>query len=353
MGLLYEKVLRPLLFRLDPERAHAYGRDLMKAAGMAGPLCRLVARRNQLRSSRAVTVFGVDFPNRIGLAAGMDKDAEFVAAAAACGFGHVEVGTVTPLKQPGNPQPRVFRYPEISAVVNRMGFNNAGMEAMRARLSALPPVGRRYCTIGVNIGKNKATPIEEAASDYEKCFLGLAGLADYFTVNVSSPNTEGLRDLQHGESLRRILQAVTAARRSNPQPGGRHVPVLLKIAPDLSFRDIDEILCAAYDFQLDGIVATNTTIARPSMVQGIQEVGGLSGRPLRQRSTDIIRYIARATAGQLPIIGVGGVDDPVSAGEKLDAGASLVQVYTGWIYRGPFLARDLARALRTREQDWV
>ena len=346
MDLFYEKILRPLFFRIGPERAHEYGRNFLQTMSIVQPLCRLLARANQ-GGGESVEVAGISFPNRVGLAAGMDKDAEFVPASAAMGFGHVEVGTVTPKPQPGNPQPRLFRYPDHQAVVNRMGFNNHGMEAMAKRLKKLPPPGKRSCVVGVNIGKNKNTPLEEAVGDYLACFRHLVEFADYFTVNVSSPNTEGLRELQEKS---RLLEILGSLQRENSDSGSSRVPIFLKIAPDLSFHQIAEILEVIQESRVAGIVATNTTIGRSFLPKDRSyEHGGLSGRPLQRRSTDVVRFISKETAGRLPLIGVGGIMDPASAGEKLDAGAHLVQLYTGWIYRGPFFAKTLAKGLRSYE----
>lgn len=343
MDLFYEKVVRPVFFRLGPERAHEYGRNFLQTLSWVQPLCRLLARCNQ-HAGEPLELAGLTFPNRIGLAAGMDKDAEFVPAAAALGFGHVEVGTVTPKPQPGNPQPRLFRYPEYEAVVNRMGFNNHGMEAMAKRLRRLPDPGRRTCPVGVNIGKNKNTALEDAASDYFTCFERLADLADYFTVNVSSPNTEGLRELQE---KKRLLEILKGLQERNCSRGEGIRPIFLKIAPDLGFHQIGEILEVIAESGVTGLVATNTTIGREGLPAGKEyERGGLSGKPLQRRSTDIVRFISRETRGRLPLIGVGGIYDSASAAEKLDAGAHLVQLYTGWIYRGPFFARTLAKSLR-------
>lgn len=348
MDTLYEKILRPIFFRLGPERAHEYVRNLLQSASVLRPVCHFLARRNR-SAGEPVEVFGLRFPNRVGLAAGMDKDGDFIPASMALGFGHVEAGTVTPKAQPGNPQPRLFRYPEHEAVINRMGFNNRGAEAMVGRLKKLPPPGKRPGPVGVNIGKNKNTPLEDAGSDYLSCFERLADHADFFTVNVSSPNTEGLRELQEKGRLTSILGEL---QRLNRDRGDAARPILLKIAPDLSFHQIGDILEVIADTGIAGIVATNTTIGRDGLPQGEYERGGLSGKPLRRRSTDIIRFLARETKGRLPVIGVGGIHDAASAGEKIDAGASLVQVYTGWIYRGPFFARDLARALRFKGNAW-
>jgi len=342
MDLFYEKILRPVFFRLGPERAHEYGRNFLQTLSVARPLCKWMARIHQ--GSVPVELAGLRFPNRVGLAAGMDKDAEFVPASAAMGFGHVEVGTVTPKAQPGNPQPRLFRYPQHEAIVNRMGFNNRGMEAMTRRLRRLPPPGHRTCVVGVNIGKNKNTPLDEAAGDYLACYQHLCGLADYFTVNVSSPNTQGLRELQEKE---RLLEILGELRQANENREGGALPVFLKIAPDLSFHQIAEIIGVVSESGMTGLVATNTTVARDGLPGAHAfEQGGLSGRPLRDRSTDIVRFIAKETQGKMPLIGVGGIHDAASAGEKVDVGAHLVQLYTGWIYRGPLFASHLARALR-------
>jgi dihydroorotate dehydrogenase len=348
MGAIYEKVIRPVLFRLDPERAHELAVESMALLGRFAPLCRMLESLVRLapESFRPIDALGLRFPNAVGLAAGFDKNARAWPAAAALGFGHVEVGTVTALAQPGNLKPRVFRYPRQEAVINRMGFNNEGSEAVAARLSRLPPPGKRRVPVGINLGKSKVTELDRAPEDYLASFSRLAGYADFVVLNVSSPNTPGLRQLQDESRLRELLSAVTRANAERTAARGvPRVPILLKIAPDLSFPQIDAVLGVVSDFGLDGMVATNTTLARPGVFSGVGEAGGLSGAPLRRRSTEVIRYISRATAGRLPIIGAGGVTDAVSAAEKLDAGASLVQLYTGMIYRGPFFAAELARGL--------
>ena len=353
MGLWYERIVRPALFRLDSERAHELGVNAMALLGALPPLGRALEAWNRLpvAGARPIEAFGLKFPNAVGLAAGFDKNARAWPAAAALGFGHVEIGTVTALAQPGNDRPRMFRFPDQEAVINRMGFNNDGAAAVAARLAGQPGPGRRRIPLGVNLGKSKVTDIDQATQDYLAGFSLLAGHADYLVLNVSSPNTPGLRQLQDETRLRELLGAVTAAnRRRASLPGGRRVPLLLKIAPDLTFPQIDAVLGVIAAFGLDGIVATNTTLARPGRLAQVGEAGGLSGSPLRRRSTEIINYISRATAGRLPIIGVGGITDAVSAGEKMDAGATLVQVYTGMIYRGPFFARAVARALADRQR---
>jgi dihydroorotate dehydrogenase len=348
MGNYYESLIRPALFRQDPEHAHEQAVAALARLSRIAPLCRLIERCTRVAGAQPVRVFGLTFPNAVGLAAGFDKNGEAWPAAAALGFGHVEIGTVTAHAQPGNPKPRVFRYPKEEAVINRMGFNNAGAAAMAERLARQPRPGSRRIPVGINLGKSKITPIEEATGDYLTSFRLLADFADYVVLNVSSPNTPNLRQLQDESRLRELLGAVTAANRERATSGGRRVPILLKIAPDLTWPQIDAVLVVVGEFGLDGIIATNTTLARPGVFAGVAEAGGLSGAPVRQRSTEIVRYIARATSGRLPIIGVGGIIDAASAGEKIDAGASLVQIYTGMIYRGPFFAAEVARAVRDR-----
>ncbi len=353
MDVLYEKLVRPWLFRSDSERAHERGVRAMALLGRLSPLCRLMESRARLPESRfrPVEAFGLHFPNAVGLAAGFDKNAVAWTAAAALGFGHVEIGTVTALAQPGNPHPRMFRYPAQEAVINRMGFNNEGAGAVATRLAGHPGPGQRRIPLGINLGKSKAAPIDRATEDYLTSFAKLADHADYLVLNVSSPNTPGLRTLQGEQPLRELLGAVSAANRDRTtRPGGARRPLLLKIAPDLTYAQIDAVLGVVDEFALDGVIATNTTLARPDFFATVSEAGGLSGAPLRMRSTQIISYIARTTGGRLPIIGVGGITDEESAGEKLDAGATLVQVYTGMIYRGPFFARALALGLADRQR---
>jgi dihydroorotate dehydrogenase len=353
MGFWYEKFIRPALFRFEAERAHELTVDAMALLAAVPPLCRALAAWNRLPASRRrpVSAFGLRFPNAVGLAAGFDKNGRAWPAAAALGFGHVEIGTVTARPQPGNPRPRVFRYPREEAVINRLGFNNQGAKAVAARLGRQPGPGRRAIPLGINLGKSKAADIEEAAQDYLASFTRLADLADYVVLNVSSPNTPGLRQLQDEARLRELLGVITAANRSRAaRPGSARVPILLKIAPDLNFSQVDAVLGVIADFGLDGIIATNTTLARPGPFATLNQAGGLSGGPLCRRSTEMIHYLALATGGRLPIIGVGGITDPETAGEKLDAGATLIQVYTGLIYRGPFFARRVAYALADRQR---
>lgn len=351
MGLIYEQLVRPLAFRRDPESVHETVVKALTLLGHVPPVCRLLEWWNGLPASarKPVECAGLVFPNRVGLAAGFDKNAECWPAAAALGFGHVEIGTVTHQAQPGNPKPRLFRFPPEEAILNRMGFNNAGAAAMAKRLAGQPQRGQRRIPLGINLGKSKVASLEKAVEDYLGSFALLADQADYIAINVSSPNTPDLRKLQEHDRLVELLGALQAANaeREAGQMGGRR-PIFLKIAPDLTWAQIDDILQILHDLRLDGIIATNTTLARPGRFAEVNEAGGLSGKPLCRRSTEIINYIARATSGRLPIIGVGGICDEASAGEKLDAGATLVQVYSGWIYRGPFFAAELARALSWR-----
>jgi dihydroorotate dehydrogenase len=349
MDFFYEKLVRPWLFKLDSEGAHELGVSAMAALGWAKPVCRLMEAWNRLPESRfrPVEAFGLKFPNAVGLAAGFDKNARAWPAAAAMGFGHVEIGTVTALAQPGNPQPRMFRYPKEEAVINRMGFNNQGADLVARRLAKQPGIGQRRIPLGINLGKSKAADLDRAVDDYLRSFGKLAEFADYLVLNVSSPNTPDLRKLQDESRLRELLGAVSAA---NNARGDRKRPLLLKIAPDLTFGQIDRVLSVIAEFGLDGIISSNTTLARPGKFKTVEETGGLSGAPLRGRSTKIINYIARATGGRLPIIGVGGITDTAGAGEKLDAGATLVQVYSGMIYRGPFFAAELAKGLADRQR---
>ena len=352
MHTLYRHLVKPLLFRLDPEEAHELGVDALALLGRITPLCRVLEAFNRLDPAlhRPVRAFGLEFPNAVGMAAGFDKNARAWPAAAALGFGHVEIGTVTALAQTGNPQPRLFRYPEEQAVINRMGFNNEGSAAVAARLATQPGVGHRRIPLGINLGKSKVTPNEEAVGDYLTSFGRLADYADYMVVNVSSPNTPGLRALQDEKPLRELLGALSGANRDRAKTGKDRKPLLLKIAPDLSWAQIDAALGVIAEFGLDGIIATNTTLARPGAFAEVGQAGGLSGAPLLRRSTDIVRYISKTTAGKLPIVGVGGITDPAGAAEKMDAGATLVQVYTGLIYEGPFLAATLARGLAERQR---
>ena len=293
-----------------------------------------------------VKLWDLEFPNPVGIAAGMDKDAIAVDGLFALGFGCVEVGTVTPLPQPGNPKPRLFRYPQHHAVVNRMGFNNAGAEAMARRLARWRKgeETRAPGILGVNIGKQKTTPLEDASGDYLKSFSLLADYADYVAVNISSPNTPDLRKLQGSDYLGGILRTLNQANSERVDSGKRKMPLLLKIAPDLDQEQIEEIVGTVIDCAWDGIIATNTTTDRSPPYENLEKQGGLSGQPLRERSKQVLRQVLRATGGKVPVIGVGGIETADQMKEKLDAGASLVQVYTGFIYKGPGMVKGLIRA---------
>lgn len=351
MGKFYEAGLKRIFFSKDPEHAHEMAVNAMAWLGAVSPLCRILEAATRLpKRTPPVEAFGLKFPNAVGLAAGFDKNARAWPAAAALGFGHVEIGTVTAHAQPGNPKPRAFRYPEQEAVINRMGFNNDGSQAVAARLAGQPGPGKRRIPLGVNLGKSKVTEIEQAPEDYLTSFRRLADYADYLVLNVSSPNTPNLRQLQDESRLRELLSAVTSANRARAETAGkRRVPILLKIAPDLTWTQIDAVVSVISEYGLDGIIATNTTLARPGPFAQIEQAGGLSGAPLTRRSTEIVNYLSRTTRGRLPIIGVGGIMDVDGAAQKLDAGATLVQLYTGLIYRGPFFAAEVARGLAARQ----
>ena len=336
--------LRPLLFRLDAEQAHAWTLRLLALAGSLRParwaLCRLYAFQNP---APPVEAFGVRFANPLGLAAGCDKNGVALPGLACLGFGHLELGTVTPAAQPGNPRPRLFRLPEDQALINRLGFPNAGAAALQARLRRGRPPG---VVLGINIGKGADTPLERAAEDYAALLETFYDLTDYLAVNVSSPNTAGLRRLQARQHLEGLLAALREARASRVQRSGRRLPILVKLAPDLTEAELEEAVGAILEAEMDGIIATNTTLDRDSLRSSNRsETGGLSGRPLRERSTQFIRRIHALTRGKLPIVGVGGVFEARDVREKLEAGATLVQLYTGLVYRGPGIVREILRGL--------
>jgi dihydroorotate dehydrogenase len=337
-------LLRPWLFCLDPEQAHNLTLANLDRAQRWGLLDKLVSKP----IADPQHVCGIHFPNPVGLAAGLDKDGKHIDALAALGFGFLEIGTVTPRPQPGNPKPRMFRLPEAQAIINRMGFNNDGVEACVARVRQ-SRFWQKGGVLGLNIGKNASTPIEEAASDYVLGMEAVYDIATYITVNISSPNTKNLRALQGEDMLRDLLSNLDDARKRLSDRTGIRKPVFLKIAPDLDQDDIHLIADLLVEFDMDAVIATNTTIARDA-VQGIEhgeEAGGLSGGPVRTASNAVIKALKARLGDRLPIIGVGGILSGADAREKIRAGASLVQLYSGLIYRGPDLVNECAKALRS------
>jgi len=345
-------LIKPILFQFDPEKVHHFVTAGLKRFNRfpgGAALGRALWDFEDTRLEKEV--FGLKFRNPVGLAAGFDKNAEMIGEMANLGFGFVEVGTVTPLPQPGNPEPRMFRLPADSGLINRMGFNNHGVDVVAERIAAFRRNAKPYhkgLIIGGNIGKNKVTPNEDAVSDYIKCFDRLFDVVDYFVVNVSSPNTPGLRALQVKEPLMQLLKTLQQRNLKN----GISRPILLKIAPDLTNEQLDDIVEIVQQTGIAGIIATNTTINRDGLVSKAElknETGGLSGKPLTKRSTEVIGYLTKKSNGSFPIIGVGGIHSPEDAIEKINAGASLVQLYTGFIYEGPGLIKRINRKLLTLE----
>ena len=335
--MLYS-LIRKFFFSLDPELAHGLGMNGVEFLNRAGIACLLA----KPVAADPVTLMGLSFPNPVGLAAGLDKNGEAIDGLARMGFGFLEIGTITPRPQPGNPKPRMFRLPEVKGIINRMGFNNHGIDALIGNVQQAKFRG----ILGINIGKNADTPIERAADDYLACLDKVYALASYVTVNISSPNTKNLRQLQGESELDDLLGRLKAAQTRLAEQHGRYVPLTLKIAPDLDDAQVGNIADALRRHRIDGVIATNTTIARDK-VQGIahgNEQGGLSGAPVFEASTAVVRKLAAALAGELPIIAAGGVLEGAQARAKLEAGAALVQLYSGLIYRGPALVRECVRA---------
>jgi dihydroorotate dehydrogenase len=360
MNWLYRRLIRPALFTQDAETIHNQTMRALAWAGRREWACGTLEAWFGA-APLPVELFGLRFPNPVGLAAGMDKNAEALPAWPAFGFGFTELGAVTWHAQPGNPLPRVFRAIPEEAIVNRMGFNNPGAATVAETLARWRRLGRwPNHPVGMNLGKSKITPLEKAAEDYAQSLRILLPLLDFFVINVSSPNTPNLRKLQDKEALKEILTAVLEVRSQGAPIGATSIPgrapakaLLVKVAPDLSFEALDEILELAQSLPIDGIVATNTTISRPTpqtveTQQVYDQPGGLSGLPLKARSTEVIRHIYRQTAGKLPIIGVGGIFNAADAWEKISAGASLVQVYTGLVYEGPGIVRGIVKGLLER-----
>ena len=340
---MYKSIIKPIFFKFDPEAIHHFAFKAIKIT-FSIPGVKMLVKSKYVVSDKRLerNLFGLKFPNPVGLAAGFDKDAKLFNELACMGFGFVELGTLTPKSQPGNDKPRLFRLPQDEALINRMGFNNEGVEAAVERLKSK----NTNIIIGGNIGKNKVTSNEDAASDYLKCFEALFDYVDYFVVNVSSPNTPNLRALQDKEPLKELLKSVMDLNNSKKNPK----PVLLKIAPDLTNEQLDDIIEIVAETKIQGVVATNTTIDKSKLKTSKEEVdrigaGGLSGKPLKDRSTEVIRYLSEKSSKSFPIIGVGGIYSGADAIEKLNAGASLVQVYSGFIYEGPQLIKDINQAI--------
>jgi dihydroorotate dehydrogenase len=346
------KILRSVLFLFDPEWVHYFSMNGLKL------LCRIPGVKNTIaanfrpKENIQCSIFNIQFSNKVGLGAGFDKNARYLNELEALGFGFVEIGTVTPKPQAGNDKPRLFRLPKDKALINRMGFNNDGVQAVAERLQAWhqnkPATGnlKSKIVIGGNIGKNKVTPNENAWQDYEICFTALHDYVDYFVVNVSSPNTPGLRELQEKESLKKILTNLQTLNTKHLNPK----PILLKIAPDLTNEQLDDVIDLAIEIKLDGLVAANTTINRSNLTTAESRMttigpGGLSGLPVQQRSTQIVQYIHQKTKGQIPVIASGGIFTAADAKAKIEAGASLVQVWTGFIYEGPAIVKNICKGL--------
>lgn len=321
--------LKKILFQLDPEISHHFTLNFLKLAHA----CHFTALYSQKKSP--ITLMGIEFLNRIGLAAGLDKNGDYIDALAALGFGFIEVGTVTPLPQEGNPKPRLFRLVEQEAIINRMGFNNKGVDYLVQRLHAMKFRG----VLGVNIGKGRDTPLENALNDYLHCFQRVAPYASYVTVNLSSPNTPGLRNLQHGEVLTNLLRALKEEQAKQK----KYIPLVVKISPDLTVQEIVDTATILLAEKIDGVIATNTTLSREGVEQSsfASESGGVSGKPLTARATSVIKQLHAVLQDRIPIIGCGGVFSKADAQEKIAAGARLIQIYTGLIYRGPRLVEEL------------
>ncbi len=333
------KTLRNILFKLDPEVSHELSLDMIGAAERLH-LVKLFAHQFD---SKPVEAMGIRFPNAVGLAAGLDKNGDYFNGLGQLGFGFVEIGTVTPLAQPGNPKPRLFRLTPQNAIINRMGFNNKGVDHLVENVKK-----RRYTgVLGINIGKNKVTPEDQALSDYEKCMDAVYPYADYITVNISSPNTPGLRNLQFGDALNVLLEGIKIKQDYLCAKYGKYKPVAVKIAPDMTEEEIQQVAKQFLQFEIDGVIATNTTVSRDGVEQSVfkDEAGGLSGAPVKDKSTRVISQLVGALEKKIPVIGVGGIMTGEDAKEKIDAGATLVQIYSGFIYRGPELVKEAAEAI--------
>ncbi|MDT8282168.1 MAG: quinone-dependent dihydroorotate dehydrogenase [Gammaproteobacteria bacterium] len=337
-------LIRKILFLFDAETIHVFSLKMLNLANSAGLLRLFLGKR----IDSPVTVMGLTFPNAVGLAAGLDKNGCYIDALANCGFGFIEVGTVTPLAQPGNDKPRLFRLPADNAIINRMGFNNAGVGTLIANVQR----SQHPCIIGINIGKNKSTPLENAVDDYLICMQQVYPYADYIAINVSSPNTPGLRELQHGESLSLLLTRLKSEQATLERKFHRYVPLAVKIAPDLDDGEIQDIAKRLMAARIDAVIATNTSSSRPGSLRCTdiaKQAGGLSGQPVFDLSTHVLRVLVKALNGRIPVIAVGGITTVKQAQQKIEAGASLVQIYTGFVYSGPKLVNECARLLSPRQ----
>ncbi len=335
---------KSLMFSMDAERSHEIALNAMNVSAAIGLPALMGAEKLELPTE----VMGIRFPNPVGLAAGLDKNGSAIDGLAAMGFGFIEVGTVTPRPQIGNPKPRLFRIPEHQAIINRMGFNNHGVDALLANIDR----ARYQGVLGINIGKNKDTANEQANADYLYCLRKVYSRASYVAVNISSPNTPGLRTLQFGDSLNTLLEVLKNEQAKQANLHDRYVPIAVKIAPDMTDEEIEMVAESLKTYEMDGVIATNTTLSREGVEDSVvqREAGGLSGAPVRNKSTKVIRSLSKALDGALPIIGVGGITEGFDAAEKIEAGASLVQVYSGFIYKGPTLISDSVRAIQALPQ---
>lgn len=336
---MFYPAIRKVFFQFDAETIHELTIKGLKSTG-SSPLNVFYKQRV---TNKPVTVMGIEFPNPLGLAAGLDKNGECIDAFAAMGFGFIEVGTVTPRPQPGNDKPRIFRLPEANAIINRMGFNNKGVDYLVSQVRAAKFKG----VLGINIGKNKDTPEENAKDDYLHCMRKVYDFATYITVNISSPNTPGLRSLQYGDALNNLLSALKKEQQALAKQYDKYVPIAVKIAPDLSEEEVNSIAQCLLENEIDGVIATNTTLSREGVenLEHGNEQGGLSGAPVKDKSTTVIKLLAKALDNKLPIIGVGGISTSADAKEKIAAGASLIQIYTGFIYQGPPLIKSIVNGL--------
>ncbi len=353
MSLLYENLLRPLLFKFDPEYVHDVACNFLGFANRSHVL-KFITKSLVRTQSPSVELFGLNFPGYVGQAAGLDKDGRFPGISSALGFSHVEVGTVTPGGQTGNAKPRLFRYPDSGALVNRMGFNNKGSQALAEHISKFYPKGKRRSPLGINIGKSKSTPLDQAVDDYLTAFTDVFRQADYIAINISSPNTADLRHLHRENYLVPLLKNIRSrnlemAQKLDQAP----LPCLLKISPDEDYSSLERIVSHAIECSFDGIIATNTSAGRINGTPMTSfEKGGLSGKPIESKSSQIIRFISKLTNFKFPIIGAGGIFTKDDASRKLDAGASLLQIYTSFVYKGPFFPSALANSLAYRKRGW-